>query len=276
MSGELSGGTSGHLSNGTPNGARVVLKRPSFINTARVIFRFTWESTFSLALVAGIVCLVALPVIFGGIFAARGPMSGDAVPFLIQRYDQLVLGLAMPVIALLVGTGAFGNESGNGTLMYIVTTPTPRWWIVFCRVLFAALITAVLSAGAVALTGYLAEGPYDRGGVTRAFVIAVLFGGSVYASLFTLLSLITRRALVAGLGYILLWEGVLGGTFPGLGYLSVRQWTLAVASSASTEVSDRMEAVPSLEFALIAGSAVLVFAVFIAARRLAEPIQGRS
>ena len=81
--------------------------------------------------------LVLLPMLFALVFASRGFLSGDPVPFLVLRYDQLVWALATPIIALLLGTSAFSAESDDGTLLYLVTTTTPRWWIVLVRVLFA-------------------------------------------------------------------------------------------------------------------------------------------
>jgi hypothetical protein len=115
----------------------------------------------------------------------------------------------------------------DGTLVYLVTTTTPRWWISTVRVLFAATLTALLSATAVIGTGLLATGTDDPLGVTRAFAIATAFGGATYAALFTALAVLTRRALVTGLGYVLFWEGILSTTFPGIHYLSIRQWMLA-------------------------------------------------
>jgi ABC-2 type transport system permease protein len=203
-------------------------------------------------------------------------MSGDAVPFLVQRYDQLVCALATPLIALLLGTSAFNAEAEDGTLLYLVTTTTPRWWIAVIRILFAAVLTGALSALAIWGTGYLAHGPYDRDGVTRAFTIAAAFGGFVYAAFFTALSLITKRALVTGLGYVLFWEGILSTTFPGINYLSVRQWMLAVAGELTDASDARLEVGPSSTVALVGGSIMVLFAIFISAKRLQTPRIGRS
>ncbi len=45
----------------------------------------------------------------------------------------------------------------------------------------------------------------------------------------------TGRALVIGLGYTLIWEGVLAGILEGVRFLSVRQATLGVAGALTGE-----------------------------------------
>ena len=69
-------------------------------------------------------------------------------------------------------------------------------------------------------------------------------GGTAYAVAFTALGVVTSRALVVGLGYTLLWEGVLAGLLEGTRFLSIRQATLGVAAAltARTSASNRSTA----------------------------------
>ncbi len=245
--------------------------RVSWLATARVLIQLAWARTFSPVLLLAISALVLLPMLFALAFASRGSLSGDPVVFLIQRYDTLVGALATPLIALLLGTSAFSAEAEDGTLLYLVTTTTPRWWIACVRVVFASVGTGLLSAVAVWGTGALAAGGHDPLGVTRAFTVAVFFGGAAYAALFTALALLTRRALVGGLVYILIWEGVLSATFPALHYLSVRQWMLAVAASLTEATDARFNVGPSLTASLISAALLLVLAVYVGGRQLQRP-----
>jgi ABC-2 type transport system permease protein len=61
--------------------------------------------------------------------------------------------------------------------------------------------------------------------------VAVLAGGTAYAVGFTALGAVTSRALIVGLGYTLIWEGVLAGLLEGTRFLSIRQATLGVAAA---------------------------------------------
>jgi len=147
--------------------------------TARVLVQLAWARTFSVTLVVGVSGLLLLPVLFALAFASRGSLSGDPVAFLVQRYDSLVCGLAMPLIALLLGTSAFSAETEDGTLLYLVTTTTPRWWIACVRVMYASIVTGLLSAFAVWTTGAIAADGSNPEQVTTAFTVAVLFGGAM-------------------------------------------------------------------------------------------------
>ncbi len=266
-----SGPTSGGAATSGSVPSRAATRRVLWFASARAVVRLSWARTVTPMLLVGMALLVVLPMAFALVFAARGPLSGDPVQFLIGRYDQLVLTVAVPILALLLGTSAFAAESNDGTLMYLVTTTTPRWWIVLVRMLFAATIAAALSALAVWGSGRIATGSSDPLNVTKAFTAAAAFGAATYAAGFTAIALVTKRALVGGLAYVLFWEGILSNTFPALNFLSVRQWMLAVAASLTEATSKQLTAGPSLRAALIGGGAVVVLAVVIATRRLARP-----
>lgn len=249
--------------------------RISYPATARVLVRLAWARTSSPQLVAAMIGLVLLPMLFALIFASRATLSGDPVEFLIRRYDAVVGGLVTPLIALLLGTSAFSAEAEDGTLLYLVTTTTPRWWIVAVRTAFAALLTGAVSALSVWGTGAITAGLSDPEGVTTAFTAAVFFGGVTYAALFTALALFTRRALVSGLVYVLFWEQALSSTFPALRFLSVRQWMVAVAAHFTTASDASLDNGPSLAFALIGAVVLIAFTIYAGGRRLHQPRIGR-
>ena len=259
----------------TPDMTRPTTARPSWWRSARAVLQLSVARTFTPGLLITMTGLVILPMLFALLFAARGFLSGDPVPFLVERYDDLVGALATPIIALLLSTSAFSAESDDGTLLYLVTTRTPRWWIVVVRMTFAVVGTAAASAVAVFGAGLIVTGTHDPENVTRAFGIAAAFGGAAYAALFTMLTMLTRRSLVSGLVYVVFWEGVLSATFPGLHYVSVRQWMLAVAREFTSAKDARLTEGPSLTVALVGAGIVLFLAIAVGARRLAIPRVGR-
>ncbi|HEY0929887.1 MAG TPA: hypothetical protein VGE27_08195 [Gemmatimonas sp.] len=242
---------------------------PSWIATARVLARLAWARTMSPGVIAAVLMVLSLPVVLA-LGMGGGMAMEDATQFLLQRYGALVSGFATPVLALLLGTSAFTAESEDGTVLYLVTTTTPRWWIVASRMLFAAILTALLSSLTVVATGVIVLGAADSGGVVPAFAAGVSVGAAVYAALFTLLSLWTRRALMMGLLYVIVWEGVLSSTFQALRYLSVRQWIVTVAASLTDTTASSDGGVP-LSFVLPAALFVLVASVIAGARLLDRP-----
>jgi ABC-2 type transport system permease protein len=54
----------------------------------------------------------------------------------------------------------------------------------------------------------------------------VVVGSICYASLFMTVSLFTRRALVIGIGYMLIWEGALSVLLSGIANYSIREYAL--------------------------------------------------
>jgi len=90
----------------------------------------------------------------------------------------------------------------------------------------------------------------------------------VYVAVFLALSLITSRALVFGLAYVLIWEGLLAGLFAGTRTLSVRQITLAFADAFADVPEEVFDAPLAVGTAAIVAAAVLLIATLIAIRRL--------
>jgi ABC-2 type transport system permease protein len=69
--------------------------------------------------------------------------------------------------------------------------------------------------------------------IAVAYGLAIALGAIAYAAVFVTLSAFTTRALVIGLVYVLIWEGILAGLFEGVRFLSIRQATLGVANALS-------------------------------------------
>ncbi len=173
------------------------------------------------------VLLAALPVLLGLVIRLGGGRS-DAPEIL----DTLVIRTVLPLIALVVGTAAIGSEVEDGTAVFILAKPIPRWQVAFAKLAVAAGLTAALIVPSVLVAGVLVGGASGTSlGTAFGFALAAIAGGSAYAVAFTALGALTTRALLVGLGYTLLWEGVLAGLLDGTRYLSIRQATLGVAAA---------------------------------------------
>lgn len=171
--------------------------------------------------------LAGLPVLVGLLIRLGGGRS-DAPEIL----DSLVIRTVLPLIALVFGTAAIGSEIEDGTAVYLLAKPIPRWRIALAKLGVAAGLTAALVVPPIILTGILVEG-FGGGSLATAFgfALAAIAGGTAYAVAFTALGVVTSRALVVGLGYTLLWEGVLAGLLDGTRFLSIRQATLGLAAA---------------------------------------------
>ena len=86
------------------------------------------------------------------------------------------------------------------------------------------------------------------------FASASLVGGTAYCAIFALLSVMTRHAVVIGLIYLLIWEGLLGGLLDGIRWLSVTRWSAELIDQIAD--LDLVDDLP-LAYAVIALAAVL-------------------
>ncbi len=178
-----------------------------------------------------IATLASLPVLLG-ILVRLGGGRPDAPEIL----DTLVIRTVCPLVGLVIGTGAIASEIDDGTLIFQLIKPVPRWLVALAKTSVAAFVTAVLVIPPIILTGLLLGGLGAASIATTAgFALAALAGGTAYAVGFTALGLLTSRALVVGLGYTLIWEGVLAGLLEGTKFLSVRQATLGIAAELTGE-----------------------------------------
>jgi ABC-2 type transport system permease protein len=212
--------------------------------------------TLLLVLLAGLPVLIALLIRISG-----GRPDADRV------LDTLVVRTVMPLVALIVGTAAIGSEIEDGTAVYLMVKPIPRWRIALAKGLVAAGLTAALVVPAVVLTGFLLGDRTDPMTPIVGFAVACLVGGSAYAVAFMALSVFTSRALLLGLAYILIWEGVLSGVLEGTKFLSIRQATLGVAAGLGVEVPDD-PLVPAVSVAVLV--VVLVGGFLLASWKLAR------
>lgn len=171
--------------------------------------------------------LAALPILVGLLIRLGGGRA-DAPEIL----DTLVIRTVLPLVALIIGTSTIGSEIEDGTLVFILVKPIARWRLALAKVAVAAGLTAVLVVPPILLTGVLVGGFGPASiATTFGYALAAIAGGVAYACAFTALGTITSRALVVGLAYTLLWEGVLAGLLDGTRFLSIRQATLGLAGA---------------------------------------------
>jgi ABC-2 type transport system permease protein len=174
------------------------------------------------------------------------------------------LGIAvmLPIIALVVGTGVLGAEIEDGTAVHILTKPLPRREIILAKLAVAAGITAVSTAIPMFVAGALTDSV--RLGVGLA--VGTALGAVTYSALFILLSLLSRRPVLVGIAYVLIWEGLLGNLITGTRVLSVQQY--AISASDKIADSDLLTGRVSLPVALVMAALLTVASTVVAVDRL--------
>lgn len=170
--------------------------------------------------------LLALCV-FARILAAGNPdmatdLSGGLSAQLLGAFG---LGVLLPLLGLIAGTGVIGPEIDDGSIVYLLAKPLNRPVIVITKLAVAIGVITLFGALPVFIAGMVLTGEVS---FAFSYAIGALAAGIAYCALFLLLAVVTRNAVVIGLFYALIWESLIGGFVPGAQTLSVQQWGLAL------------------------------------------------
>ncbi|WP_229072078.1 ABC transporter permease [Actinoplanes sp. DH11] len=198
-----------------------------------------------------VLILLPLPLLLIGLAAICRAYDVPADQWGAAVIIGLGFAVVLPVVSLIVGTGVLGSEVDDGTLVHILTKPLARRDIILAKYLVAAVASAVTAAVPLFVAGVLADGATFG----TALAVAAVVGAFAYSALFVLLSLLTRRPVLLGLVYILVWEGLLGRFLSGTRVLSIEQYVITIA--------DRIAPTTILPTQVGIGTAIVMSAVFV-------------
>ncbi|GAB3074577.1 MULTISPECIES: ABC transporter permease subunit [unclassified Phycicoccus] len=179
-------------------------------------------------LVLGLIPLVLLVLAV----VVRALTSDASVGY--QAVTDLGFSLALPLVALLAATAVLGPEVDDGSIVYLLSKPVSRHVIATSKYVVAWAATMALGALPVLVTGLVLDVSDPRRAVAWGAGAAV--AGTAYTALFLAMAALTRHAVVIGLLFSLLWEGVLGNVLDGIRWVAVGAWGREVASSISSLV----------------------------------------
>lgn len=148
-----------------------------------------------------------------------------------------ILGLMMPIAALVVGDSVLGAEIRSGTFHFTWLSPAPIVQIVFGRWLAGAVVVTLSIGPACALSAVLA-------GVAEnawpAFLAAAV-GSVAYVALFIAIACVTRRTAVWSLAVVFLVERLLGTALTGIAQLSPTWESRAIYAGLADDVPQRLQ-----------------------------------
>jgi ABC-2 type transport system permease protein len=206
--------------------------------------------------------LLPLPALLVGLTALAHSLRPNPEDWAGPLLAHLGFAVVLPMVALVIGAGVLGAEIDDGTVVHILATPVPRRDIVLTKLAVAVGITAVVSAVPMFAAGVITSSV--RLGLGLALGCAV--GSLAYCAVFLALSLLTRRPVLIGLIYVLLWEGLLGNLLTGSRVLSVHQYTLSIAAEAGG--TDLLPHPVSVPVAVIMSAVFAVAGALLATDRL--------
>jgi ABC-2 type transport system permease protein len=189
--------------------------------------------------------------------------------FLQEGFPEIVLGVIVPMLALLLAGSVFASDMEEGTAAIILSKPVPRVSILLERYAATAALALALTLGSSLLSVALQWGRASQlPSLLAAAAAAVTLGTLVYAGIFLALSLVTRRGIIIGLMYVLVWESTLAGQFAGTRSLSVKEYMLTILSSLDRSGLAHHTGAVTAPTALLLGAVLLTAALGFALLRL--------
>ena len=173
-----------------------------------------------------VLVLMALPAVLLVVAVLFRALAGARASTAVTLVGGLGLGTLVPLLCVIVGTGVIGPEIEDGSIVYLLAKPLRRPVIVVSKLAVAVVTAWVLAAVPILLAGLVLAGGSQR--LAVAYAVGAVVAALAYCSVFLLLAVLTRNAVIVGLLYALIWETTVAGFVPGARSLSIRQWSLAV------------------------------------------------
>lgn len=208
--------------------------------------------------------LVLLPLPVMLIALAAVARSAGFNPLFWGEAVLVGLGLVvvLPVMALVVGTSALSSEIEDGTVVHLLTKPLPRWQIVLAKLAVAGGVTVLVAALPLFIAGVLA----DSVRLGLALAAASALGALAYSALFLAMSLLTRRPVLLGLVYVLIWEGLATTILPATRVLSIQQYVIAITDRLAP--TDLLEGSVSVALSVVMALVITIGFTALAVQRL--------
>ena len=153
----------------------------------------------------------------------------------------------VPIVAILFGTGAIGDERDDKTLVYLLTRPLARSGLYAAKLLAVLPLALLFTIGGLWLlcqTGRLYGRP-ELAGTFPLFAESLVLGTTAYVALFQLMSALFRHSSLIAVAYVFFVEAFLG-RIPGVMKritVSFYTWSLAYETAAGTGIEPPPDAV---------------------------------
>lgn len=155
-----------------------------------------------------IIALAAMALLPAGVLLAllAGEPNAGADRSFHEAPLIILLVIVLPVISLVFGAGALGDERRDATLSFLLLRPVPRTLVAGAKLLAAwAAAFAVVGTGGVVMSVTLGASA-GNWGTLGPLLLAAALSTLAYTAVFLTLGYLTRHAVLVGLVYAFVWE----------------------------------------------------------------------
>ncbi|MCQ3807224.1 MAG: hypothetical protein OXB92_12450 [Acidimicrobiaceae bacterium] len=131
--------------------------------------------------------------------------AGEALRLGVELMANLGFTIVVPIVALVFASAAFGDLKEDSTLVYLWLRPMDRWPVVVGAWLASVTVSLPLTLVPLTVAALIADVGAE---LVWATVLACAVGNLAYSAVFMLLGLLIKNSVVWGIGYILIWEGL--------------------------------------------------------------------
>ena len=211
----------------------------SLIHSVRVVYRVLLRQLLTRGRVIALVLIGAVVALLGWLVGRSSPSQEfpplSAAEIALRELEAGVFvvslvgfTLLVPIVALVFAGASLGDPREDGTLVYLWLRPMPRAGVVVGAWLAAITVSLPLTLVPMTLTAILLDTGAE---LVAATAIATIVGILAYSAIFVLLGLLVKNAIVWGLGYILLWEGLVASFGSAAAKVSVRGYLSSILTS---------------------------------------------
>ncbi len=167
-----------------------------------------------------LLALALLPTLIFGI-GQSNMGERQAYDFFHEAPLAVLFAIITPVVTLIGAAAALGDERSQHTLSFLALRPMPRWQLALAKAAAAWVAAyALLAAGGAALAGTLLVTQGD-GSAIVPLLVGLALNVAGYVAVFVPLGLVMQRAVLAGLGFVFVWEAGLSLAISALATFSV-------------------------------------------------------
>ena len=216
-----------------------------------------------------VAALLAVGVVISLVVALVSRTVGDdesdaeALELGSELMANLGFTIVVPIVALVFAAAAFGDLKEDETLVYLWLRPMDRWPMVVGAWLASVTVSLPLTLVPLTVAAFVTDVGSELVGAT---ILACAVGNLAYSAVFMLLGLLIRNAVVWGIGYILIWEGVVAGLSSVGERLAIRGYTRSIIAEQTG--ADLYLGNLSLTTATVVPALVVIAAIVLSSLRL--------
>ncbi len=214
-------------------GSMTASRRVGAVRATLLSYRVLIRQVVSAGRLAALGALGAIMIVVGwvaGVAAAdRDLGSTDMLRDGAGYADAFGLIVIVPIISLVFAAASLGDARDDGTLVYLWLRPMGRAPVAVAAAAVSMTVSLPLCVVPTVLGGWLASGRVaGSGGLAVGILAAAALGTAAYSCLFVLVGLLFRKAVLWGIAYVLLWEGLAVGLGDFAARLSLRGYARSV------------------------------------------------